>query len=131
MTGQKELMLLKISVKQDSSLNETEVIVKYPQYDSYLDKLLNYIEQFDYSFKAKSGKHTFLVYAKDICYFDSTDGKTFLYTKDKVYDLDSSLAELESKLMGTKFVRISKNCILNISYLQSVSPLWNHRLTAV
>ena len=37
---------------------------------------------------------------------------------------------LEEKLLHTSFIRISKNCIINIDYLKSVRPLYNHRLEA-
>ena len=122
---------MKLTVKKDPSLAETEVIVKYPQSSPDLDGLVRCIRQYDCSFQAKLEDRICLISARDVLYMDSADGKTFLYTKDRVYGLDSSLAELEAKLDGAGFVRISKNCILNISSLQSVRPYWNHRLEAV
>lgn len=124
-------MLLKLTVKQDPSLAETEIVIKYPQSGPNLDGLVRCIRQYSCSFQAKLEDRVCLISAKDVFYIDSVDGKTFLYTNDQVYGVDTSLTELEAKLDGTGFVRISKNCILNISCLQSVRPFWNHRLEAV
>lgn len=124
-------MILKLTVEQNQSLTETEVIVKYPQSGPDLDRLVRCIRQCDCSFQAKQEDRICLISARDVFYMDSADGKTFLYTENSVYRLDSSLAELEAKLDGAGFVRISKNCILNIACLQSVKPYWNHRLEAV
>lgn len=62
---------------------------------------------------------------------DSADGRTFLYQKESVYECRDTLVVLENKLKKTTFVRISKNCILNTTYLDHVEPLFNHRLKAV
>ena len=124
-------MHLKLTLQQDPSLAEMEVIIKYPQSGPDLDCLVRCIRQCNCFFQAKQENRICLVPAKDVFYLDSVDSKTFLYTKSHVYGLDTSLAELESKLNCTGFVRISKNCILNISCLQSVRPFWNHRLEAV
>ena len=67
---------------------------------------------------------------EQVYYLDSVDGKTFLYLEKEVYSCRETLAALEGKLAHTWFVRISKNCIINSNFLQSVRPLFNHRLEA-
>jgi DNA-binding LytR/AlgR family response regulator len=125
------LLPLKLTVKQDPSLSEAEVIVRYPEMTPNLDRLIHYIQQYTYTFQVKLGNNVCFIPADDVFYIDSVDGKTFLYTKDRVCGLGLSLTELEANLESVGFMRISKNCILNMSFLESVSPIWNHRLMAV
>jgi DNA-binding LytR/AlgR family response regulator len=107
------------------------VIVNCKKIDSNLNKLINCIKQYTFTFQVKSDEGARFIPAEEVYYIDSVDGKTFLYSKEKVYQCPASLADLESKLVSTGFVRISKNCIMNTSYLESVNTLWNHRLEAI
>jgi DNA-binding LytR/AlgR family response regulator len=125
------MLLLKLTVKQDSSLSEPEVIVRYPETAPSLDRLIHYIQQYTYTFQVKLEDGVCFIPADDVFYIDSADSKSLLYTKDRVCGLSPSLTELEANLESAGFVRISKNCILNMSFLESVSPIWNHRLMAV
>ena len=122
---------MKLSVNTDPGAEETEISVRCSEVDGRLERLIHYISQYTYTFQAKTETGVCFVPAEDVCYIDSADGKTFLYLKEKVLGCAESLAELEEKLADTAFVRISKNCIVNVAYLQQVNPLWNHRLEAV
>ena len=73
---------------------------------------------------------THRLYETDIYYIDTVDGNTFFYTKDEVCETKDSLSTVEQNIRGRQFVRISKNCIINIDYLQKVTPYTNHRLLA-
>lgn len=129
--GKKEGTNLKLTVHKDPKIDETEITIDYSEADARLERLLAYIKQYTFIFQAKIESDLCFVPAEEIYYIDSTDGKTFLYSKEKVYSYSESLSDLECKLANTAFVRISKSCILNITYLESVAPLWNHRLEAV
>ncbi len=122
---------MKLSVKKDPEAIETEISVRCSGVDGRLERLIHYISQYTYTFQAKTETGVCFVPAEDVCYIDSVDGKTFLYLTEKVLGCADSLAELEGKLADSTFVRISKNCIVNVAYLQQVNPLWNHRLEAV
>ena len=122
---------LKLTVHKDPKIDEAEITIDYSGIDIRLEKLISYIKQYTFIFQAKIESDLCFVPAEEVYYIDSTDGKTFLYSKDKVYSCSENLTELERKLIDSTFVRISKNCILNISFLESVAPLWNHRLEAI
>ena len=122
---------LKLTVHKDPKIDEAEITIDYSGIDIRLEKLISYIKQYTFIFQAKIESDLCFVPAEEVYYIDSTDGKTFLYSKDKVYSCSENLTEFERKLIDSTFVRISKNCILNISFLESVAPLWNHRLEAI
>ena len=67
----------------------------------------------------------------EIYYIESVDGKTFLYTKEHVYETTSRLYELESLLLAKHFLRVSKSMLLNLMKIRSIRPALNGRLTAV
>lgn len=121
---------MKLTVHKDPKFTEAEIIINCSELDVRLGHLIKYIQQYTYIFQAKTETGVCLVPAEDIFYIDSVDGKTFFYLKDKVYGCKESLYEFENELKNSTFVRISKNCILNTAYLQSVNPLWNQRLEA-
>jgi len=122
---------LKLTINKDPKASETEITINCPIVDERLEQLIKHIKQYTYTFRAKIDGELYLVPAEKIYYIDSVDSKTFLYSLGNVYNSSESLSELENKLVDSTFIRISKNCILNISYLESVHPLWNHRLEAL
>ena len=67
----------------------------------------------------------------DVCYIESVDGKTFLYTGDRVYETAARLYELEELLRPKHFLRISKAMLVNLLKIQAIQPAFNGRFTAV
>lgn len=122
---------MKLLMHNDPSLTEAEIKISYPEMNCRLDRLIKYIKQYSFIFQAKTETGLCFIPAEQIYYIDSADSKTFLYAKDKVYGCAESLSALEYMLEDSSFVRISKNCIVNINFLKSVNPLWNHRLEAI
>ena len=67
----------------------------------------------------------------DICYIESVDGKTFLYTNEGVYETAYRLYELEEMLKPKHFLRVSKPMLVNLMKIRSIQPAFNGRFTAV
>ncbi len=67
----------------------------------------------------------------ELYYVESVDGKTFLYTKEQVYETSYRVYELESMLRGKHFLRVSKSMLLNLMKIRSIRPALNGRLSAV
>lgn len=67
----------------------------------------------------------------DICYVESVDGKTFLYTNDGVFETAYRIYELEDMLKPKHFLRIAKSMLVNLMKIQSIQPAFNGRFTAV
>lgn len=110
---------------------ETEITIACRSVDERLRQMIQKIRQYTYTFSARTDSgNCCLIPAEEIYYIDSVDSKTFLYAEKAVYGSAETLAELENRLLDSTFVRISRNCILNIAFLESVMPLWNYRLEA-
>ncbi len=67
----------------------------------------------------------------DIFYIESVDNKTFLYTKDRVYETKQKLYELEKMLIQKHFLRVSKSTLLNLMKISAIKPALNSRFTAI
>ena len=67
----------------------------------------------------------------DVCYIESVDGKTFLYTKKRVYETSYRIYELEEMLKAKHFLRVSKPMLVNLMKIRSIQPALNGRFTAV
>lgn len=122
--------VLKLTINQSLDIKENEIIVNCSTIDSRLQHLLQYIRQYSFSLTGVENNEIYQVPIEKILFIDSTDGKSFLYSTKKVYEIKETLSSLEQMLVSTPFVRISKNCILNTTYLKSVRPIVNHRMEA-
>ena len=67
----------------------------------------------------------------DLYYIESVDGKTFLYTKDQVYETPYRVYELESLLKAIAFLRVPKSTLLNLMKIRAIRPALNGRFSAV
>ena len=110
---------MKLIIHQDRQITETEITIRCARMDSRLEQLAGHIRQFGFSLTLEK-----------IFFMDSADGRTYLYLEKEVYYCRETLASLEARLSRTSFTRISKSCLVNTSFLQSVRPLYNHRLEA-
>lgn len=119
---------MKLIIQQELEMPETEITIRCAHVDARLQKLIDTIRQYGFSLTGYQDGREYQLALEEIYFLDSTDGKTFLYLEKEVYASRETLGALEEKLAHTSFVRISKNCIVNTTFLQSVRPLPNHRL---
>ena len=121
---------MKLTIHQNLAVSETEIIINCAHVDGRLRSLIELIRQHGFSLTGYQEEKEYQIPLEQIYFMDSADGQTFLYLEKEVYSCRETLAALEGKLAHTWFVRISKNCIINSNFLQSVRPLFNHRLEA-
>ena len=121
---------MKIKTEQDLSCNEIEVIIKYPQKNKQVHRIIDFLQSFDMQIKCAGDNAEQIINILDIYYIESVDKKTFVYLENAVYCTDFRLYQLKSKLQTYGFVQISKSCILNINTLNSIRPLFNSRMEA-
>ena len=67
----------------------------------------------------------------ELYYIESVDGKSFLYTKEQVYETPYRIYALEELLRPKHFLRVSKSTLLNLMKIRSIQPALNGRLSAV
>lgn len=70
--------------------------------------------------QVRVGDKIILVECVDVFYFEAEDKCTYLHTADQKYIVDLTLAELETKLDSTEFVRIHRSTIINLKYMMEL-----------
>lgn len=114
---------MKIILKENVDIKETVITIECFQNDKDIQKIIDYLSQFYQTIICKKEKDLHHVYIKDIYYIETVDEKTFIYQANDIYECTYKLYELESLLKEHDFIRISKSCLLNLGYLQSIRVL--------
>lgn len=114
--------MMKIFISENAGNAETSVEIHCRKRDAIIRNLQRHILSFDERFACISEFGTVYVHAKDILYFETVDNKTFLYTKDKSYEIQMRLYELEGRLNDKDFFRCSKAIIINVTKIESLKP---------
>lgn len=121
---------MKLNIEQSNQYEEIEITIKCSKVEPYLERLINQIRLYGYVIQGKTEDDTVLIRAEDIFYFESIEGKTFIYGEKYVYRCDLRLYEIERQFCNGLFVRISKSYILNIEKLKSFRTKLNGKLEA-
>ena len=114
---------MKLKFVEDKSLKEAWIDITYNIFDRRIQKIIDVVETSRVQLVGKIKDHGYVIDSFDVCYIESVDNCTFLYTESEVFENREKLYALENKLKNTTFVRISKSVLLNMDYLESVRPL--------
>lgn len=107
------------------------VVIRCHAVTDEVNEIVAYIKSRQGSLSGTKDSMQYEVAVPDICYIESVDGRTFLYTKEQVYETSYRIYELEDLLKAKHFLRISKSMLLNLMKIRSVQPAFNGRFTAV
>jgi DNA-binding LytR/AlgR family response regulator len=120
---------MKITINTDEKYTETEIAINCRDMGDDIEKLLAAIRLLDMKLTGRKDGRQYTLEAADVLFIESTDKRTFLYTLTDVYESPFKLYELEAKLADREFLRASKNCIVNLTRIQSIEPDIDRRLT--
>lgn len=109
---------------------ELTVTVEYPQKNSQVMRIINKLKSEEKFLVGSENGRNYKVLIPEIYYIESVDKRTFVYTKDMVFRIDKRLYQLEKELKEYDFVKVSRNCLLNINELVHIETLANSRLEA-
>ncbi len=121
---------MKIIIRQDESVTETEITVTCRRIDAQIEEILATVSLIDNTITGRRGDETCFLPLGEILYFESVENKVFFYTDGGVYEMSAKLYQLEERLRTTKFARISKSTIANLNKFRSIKPEKNSRLIA-
>mgnify|MGYP000211249720 CR=1 FL=1 len=104
---------MNVTITEDPRLADIEVAVSCPRIDERVQRIVAGLNAFERKLTGERDGATYRLDIDGICYVETVDGRTFLYTEDAVYRTPLRLYELEDKLAGTEFVRASKQLLAN------------------
>ena len=121
---------MKIIIEPQNKMEELLVKILCREENEEVQRLYRHISNYAQPLWAFQNGMQHKLYETDLYYADTVEGKTFLYTENEVYETTESLSGIEQRFKGNQFIRISKNCLINIDFLMRVEPYSNHRLLA-
>jgi DNA-binding LytR/AlgR family response regulator len=121
---------MRIIIEEPDSGEEDSVIVRVKQLTPDIQRAISILKNPD-SLTVFDGEKASRLALAGICYIESVDLKTFLYTDKEVFRSKQKLYEIEELLSGTSFFRAGKALLVNCDKITTVAPDFNGRFTAV
>lgn len=119
---------MQVKLLEDATLTDIEVTIRCPKAEGEALRLFTLLGEDRRKLTGMREGETFLLEAGDILYIDTVDRRTFLYTKEAVYESPLRLYELLERLECRDFLRAGKSSILNLRQVQSLRPEFGGRL---
>ena len=120
-----------VRIEQVGTRGEELVLIRCREITEDVREIERFVKSRQGSLSGISDKKQYEVAVTDVCYIESVDGKTFLYTNDRVYETVCRIYELEELLKDKHFLRISKPMLVNLMKIRSIQPAFNGRFLAV
>ena len=121
--------MLRIIIQDPASGEEDTVTISVRCMTDSVMRAINLLKSPD-SLSVTMDGQNYLLSVDDVFYVESVDLKTFVYTEKAVLRSKLKLYELEETLSYVNFLRVSKQVIINIRKIQSVSPAGDSRFQA-
>lgn len=121
---------MKISIIEDDSVQDTEITIRCRKMNAELEQIISRISLTHNTVTGVADGETYFIPLGHIYYFDSVDGKTFIYCDGTEYESPLRLYQIEEELARECFSRISKSTIVNLRKVKSIKPEEHSRLIA-
>lgn len=114
---------MKLILKENKDLRETEVEIRYRKRDEEVESLISAVkDSCDRLVGYKDNGDSMLLTYSKVLYFEAVDRYVFAYTSSEVLKIKHTLYELEDGCQAKGFVRISKSVIVNLNTVKRISP---------
>jgi len=120
-----------VKIEQVGREKKELVLIRCHAVTEEVREIADFVKSRQGSLTGMKDSRQYEIAVSDIYYFESVDGKTFLYTKEQVYETAYRIYELESMLRSKNFLRVSKSMLLNLMKIRSIQSALNGRFAAV
>ena len=120
-----------VRIEQIGKKDEEVVLIRCREVTEEVREIADFVKSRQGSLSGTLDERQYEIAVTDVSYIESVEGKTFLYTDERVYETAYRLYELEEMLRPKHFLRVSKPMLVNLMKIQSIQPAFNGRFTAV
>ena len=120
-----------VEIKQVGKESRELVLIRCHAVTEEVREIAAFVKSRQGSLTGVNDNKQYEIAVPDIYYIESVDGRSYLYTKEQVYETPYRIYELESRLETRHFLRVSKSMLLNLMKIRSIQPALNGRFTAV
>ncbi len=119
---------MKIIINQDENNNEIEIVINCKTIDDSIVKIVEKLRAEENVITGIKDSKVHIIKLENVLYFESVDKRTFVYTKEDVYESNLRLYQVEEKFSTYHFFRASKSTIINISKISVINPIFGGRV---
>ncbi len=119
---------MKISINVEEDIKDIEVVISCSRLTPEIEKVLATLRMMERQLLVKKGEETYILDVSKVIYLESVDRKTFVYTREDVYESGFKLYELEQQLDECGFFRASKSCVAALRYIKSLRTDVNRKI---
>ena len=120
-----------VEIEQIGRENKELVLIRCHAVTEEVREIVAFVKSRQGSLSGVKDAKRYEIAVSELYYIESVDGKTFLYTKEQVYETPYRVYELESLLRSKHFLRVSKSMLINLMKIRSIQPAFTGRFTAV
>ena len=121
-------MTMKITINIVPEHDEPEIVVSCRHLTPEIERIIASLRMLENQLTVRSDGAIHILDPFDALYMESVDRRTFVYTKDQVYETDLKLYELEEKLKDWYFFRVSKSCVVNLKKIRTLKTDLERRI---
>lgn len=119
---------MKISINIDPELTDTEIVINCGSLTAETESIIAALRMTDNQLTVIKNGETHILDISKIAYIETVDRKTFVYTEKECYESKLKLYEMDDRLCGSNFLRISKSCIVRLKYIRSLKAELDRRI---
>ena len=119
---------MRISIHTDDRAGDTEIVITCRQLTPEIERVLATLRILNQQLMVSKGEESVILDVSAILYIESVDRKTFVYTKDSVYESKLKLYEIEARLCESGFIRANKSCLIQIRQIKSLRSDLDRRI---
>lgn len=111
---------MKITIEINEKATDTEIAITCNRLTPEIEKMMATLRMLDQQMMVTKGEENYLLDVAKIAYIEAVDRKTFVYTKEDVYESKLKLYEMEERLCQSGFFRVSKNTLVHLRFIKSL-----------
>ncbi|MBR1831030.1 MAG: LytTR family transcriptional regulator DNA-binding domain-containing protein, partial [Ruminiclostridium sp.] len=106
----------------------TEIVVNCAALTPETESVIAALRIMDSQMTVIKDDESFIIDIAGIAYIESVDRRTFVYTESECYETKLKLYEMEERLCGSGFLRISRSCLVHLRFVRSIKAEFDRRL---
>lgn len=123
--------VIRLNLYEAKKNTEEHIDIYYAEMKPIIRKVIDVVHQEKPALVGVIDGEKYFLQVESIYYMDTVDKRVYAYTRDKVYQLHYSLAQLEEMLWDYGYIRINKSNLVNIFRIQNIKPEANMRVGAI
>lgn len=121
---------MRVRIRQIDDKLAEQVIIECVEMSPKIESIQSYVTSLGTTLSGIYENRLYGFSLLDVHYFEAVEERVFAYTSTKIYELKTRLYELEHAYMSKGFVRCSKSLLVNLMFIDSLSPALNGRFIA-